>query len=112
MDRLSDLQEEVDRRVRAAGGYFKEMTNLARLLEEAGEMAAIYARTRGELRPKEGDETSPEALSAEMGDLLFVLCCLANQAGVSLTSALSDSIAKFLNRDQARHSRLQDDRES
>ncbi|MCE9597614.1 MAG: hypothetical protein K8S54_06560 [Spirochaetia bacterium] len=109
---MSSLQRDVDRYVTEAGGYFGELTNLARLLEEAGEIAAIYARTRGELKPKATDDVSAAALESEMGDLLFVLCCLANQAGIDLDRALLGSIAKFRHRDKGRHSHLQEGSEA
>lgn len=109
---LNDLQRSVDRYVKQAGGYFGDLTNLARLLEEAGEIAAIYARTRGDLKPKATDDVSADALESEMGDLLFVLCCLANQAGIDLEKALGRSIAKFNERDRDRHSHLREGGES
>lgn len=79
------------------------MTNLGRLVEEVGELARIYNRTRGELKPKEGDDVSDAALQSEMGDVLFVLICLANQAQIDLSQALSQVLAKVETRDRTRH---------
>ncbi len=101
---LAELQARVDRYIRATGkGYFDELTNLARLTEETGELARIYARTRGQLKPKVDDDVSPAALRREMGDLLFVLICLANQADVDLGAAVDEVIAKYATRDARRH---------
>lgn len=101
---LPELQVRVDRYIRATGkGYFDELTNLARLAEETGELARIYARTRGQLKPKASDDVSPAALRREMGDLLFVLICLANQADVDLGAALEEVLAKYERRDAGRH---------
>lgn len=101
---LAELQSRVDRYIRATGkGYFDELTNLARLTEETGELARIYARTRGQLKPKTSDDVSPTALRREMGDLLFVLICLANQADVDLGAAVEEVLRKYDERDAGRH---------
>lgn len=101
---LAELQAAADRYIRATGkGYFDELTNLARLAEETGELARIYARTRGQLKPKTSDDVSPAALRREMGDLLFVLICLANQANIDLGGAVEEVIGKYAQRDAGRH---------
>ncbi|MBE7440805.1 MAG: nucleotide pyrophosphohydrolase [Spirochaetales bacterium] len=100
---LAEAQRQVDNYIQGtAAGYFPEIVNLARLMEEVGEMARIYCR-RGPLRPRPGDDISPEALKEEMGDTLFVLLCLANQAGIDLDEALDTVLAKFQIRDKDRH---------
>ncbi len=101
---LADAQAQVDQWIVSTGkGYFPEMTNLGRLVEEVGELARIYNRTRGELKPKPGDDVSPEALQEEMGDVLFVLICLANQAQIDLSTALRGVLSKIATRDRTRH---------
>lgn len=101
---ISTAQRLVDDWIRSTGkGYFSELTNLARLVEETGELARIYARTRGELKAKASDRVDDQALREEMGDLLFVLMCLANQAGVDLGDALNEVLAKYRVRDKDRH---------
>ena len=96
---LADAQKRVDDWIQGAGGYYSELTNLARLFEESGELARIYARTRGELKPKDGEDLSRAALTSEMGDVLFVLICLANQADIDLGQALESVLDKYTRRD-------------
>ena len=97
---LRDAQRVVDEWIRSTGkGYFAPLTNLARLTEEVGELARIYARRHGELKPKSSDDVSPEALAEEMGDILFVLLCLANQEEVDLDEALRGVMTKITERD-------------
>ena len=91
---LDELQKDVDAHIHAAGGYFGVLTNLARLQEEAGEVAHILARTDGELRTRPGQRVDREALVAELGDLLFITAVLANQKGVRLEDAALFALAK------------------
>ena len=81
--------------------YFSELTNLAVLVEEVGELARLLARTYGDQSFKKSDEGKD--LGDEMADILFVLFCLANQTGVNLTEALERNLAKKTNRDSERH---------
>ena len=80
--------------------YFNELTNMAILTEEVGELARIMARRYGEQSFKEGENQDP---AEEMADVLWVLICLANQTGVDLTKALEASFDKKTNRDKDRH---------
>ncbi len=99
---IREAQEMVDRWIRTTGvRYFSELTNLAVLTEEVGELARIMARTYGDqsFKPSEvGRE-----LADEMADVLWVLICLANQTGVDLTAAFHKNIDKKTRRDAARH---------
>ena len=99
---LSEIQEQVDKWIRRYGlRYFDVLTNMVILTEEIGELARIIARKYGMQSYKEG--VSPKNLSEEMGDVLWVICCLANQTGVSLEEAFRDSLQKKSNRDALRH---------
>lgn len=99
---VRDLQATVDRWIHTWGvRYFSEMTNLAVLMEEVGELARIMARTYGEQSAKEGEAASD--LADEIADVLFVLVCLANQTGVDLESAISKNLHKKTVRDHLRH---------
>jgi NTP pyrophosphatase (non-canonical NTP hydrolase) len=99
---LRDAQSTVDEWIRSMGvRYFSELTNLAQLVEEVGELARIFSRTYGDQSFKAGE--GPEGLADEMADVLFVLICLANQTGVDLSDALGDNIRKKTNRDATRH---------
>jgi len=96
------LQATVDRWINTYGvRYFSEMTNLAVLVEEVGEVARIMARTYGEQSVKGKQETSD--LGDELADVLFVLVCIANQTGVDLTAALNRNLDKKADRDARRH---------
>ena len=95
------LQETVDDWIgEIGGGYFSELTNMALLTEEVGELARIIARKYGDQIAKEGD--MKHALAEELADVLWVVVCLANQTGTDLTDALAASIEKKSKRDKAR----------
>lgn len=96
---FEEAQAAVDRWILSNGGYFDTSVNLARLLEEAGELSHDLLRLSGRLKPAPGDAVS----SAEFGDVLFVLCALANQHNVSLSDSLKESLKKFQSRDTGRH---------
>lgn len=81
--------------------YFNELTNMAILTEEVGEVARVIARKYGEQSFKAQEESI--SLADELADVLFVVICLANQTGVDLTDALNKNIAKKTNRDKNRH---------
>lgn len=99
---IEEAQKTVDAWIKQVGvRYFNELTNLALLTEEVGELARIIARTYGEQSPKSGE--TQQHLSEELADILFVLICLANQTGVDLTKALEASLAKKTARDSDRH---------
>ena len=99
---IESAQETVDKWINDIGvRYFNELTNMALLTEEVGELARIIARTFGEQSFKESDKDRD--LSEEMADVLFVLICLANQTGVNLTEALQKSLDKKTKRDKDRH---------
>lgn len=99
---LKNAQEQVDNWIRTVGvRYFSELTNLAQLMEEVGEMARIISRTYGEQSFKPSDQNKD--LADEMADVLFVLICLANQTGVDLTQALQKNLGKKNQRDHERH---------
>ena len=98
---IKEAQATVDRWIKEYGvRYFSELTNMACLTEEVGELARIMARRYGDQSFKEGESHDP---SEEMADILWVLICLANQTGVDLTEALKKSIEKKINRDKLRH---------
>ncbi len=98
---LRDAQRMVDEWIRTVGvRYFGELTNMACLTEEVGELARIMARTYGDQSFKQGESHD---LGEEMADVLWVLICLANQTGVDLTDALRTSLAKKTKRDAERH---------
>lgn len=98
---LSELQKRVDTWIREYGvRYFSELTNMAILTEEVGELARVMARKYGNQSFKAGET---ENLADEMADVLWVLVCLANQTGVNLTEALEANFAKKTARDKERH---------
>lgn len=98
---LQEAQESVDHWIKTIGvRYFNELTNMACLTEEVGELARVIARQYGEQSFKEGEKAN---LSEEMADVLWVLICLANQTGVNLTEAFLKTIEKKTKRDANRH---------
>lgn len=98
---IKEAQEKVDDWIKEYGvRYFNEMTNMAILTEEVGEVARIMARTYGEQSFKEGDK---KELGDELADVLWVLICIANQTGVDLTKALQKNFEKKTKRDNTRH---------
>ncbi len=99
---LNEAQEQVDQWINTTGvRYFSELTNLAILTEEVGEVARIIARKYGEQSFKNKEEE--HNLGDELADVLFVLICLANQTGVNLDEALAQNLVKKQVRDQDRH---------
>jgi len=99
---LQEVQSTVDHWIKSYGlRYFNELTNMALLMEEVGELARLMARQYGEqsFKPSETDKD----LSEEMADILFVLVCLANQTGVDLTKAFEKTLVKKTERDRDRH---------
>lgn len=100
--RLQEAQRLIDEWIRTHGvRYFSELTNMAILTEEVGEVARIIARTYGEQSFKESDRKAE--LADELADVLWVLLCLANQTGVDMEEALKRNIAKKSKRDATRH---------
>ncbi len=98
---IKEAQLIVDQWIRQYGvRYFSELTNMACLTEEVGELARVMARKYGDQSFKEGEPTDP---ADEMADVLWVLLCLANQTGVDLTEALRKNIEKKTRRDKTRH---------
>ncbi len=99
---LSQAQDKVDTWIKTYGvRYFSELTNMAVLTEEVGELARIMARTFGDQSFKKSDLKSN--LADEMADVLWVLICLANQTGVNLTDAFENTMKKKTQRDKERH---------
>ncbi len=99
---IREAQAKVDAWIKQYGvRYFSELTNMAILTEEVGELASIMARKYGDQSFKDNEERS--SLAEEMADVLWVLICLANQTGVDLTKALEESFIKKSKRDAARH---------
>jgi len=99
---IQEAQIQVDEWIKKYGvRYFSELTNLAVLTEEVGELARIMSRRYGDQSEKESDKNLD--LADEMADILWVLLCLANQTGVDLTRAFEDNILKKTERDHSRH---------
>jgi NTP pyrophosphatase (non-canonical NTP hydrolase) len=99
---IQNAQQQVDQWIKTVGvRYFSELTNMAILTEEVGEMARIMARQYGDQSYKESDKD--QNLADEMADVLWVLICLANQTGIDLTAALQKNFEKKNIRDAERH---------
>lgn len=99
---LKNAQQQVDEWIKTVGvRYFNELTNMAMLTEEVGEVARIIARRYGEQSEKESDKGKD--LGDELADVLFVLVCLANQTGVDLEKAFLKNLEKKTGRDKERH---------
>ncbi|MCZ8237295.1 MAG: nucleotide pyrophosphohydrolase [Leptospiraceae bacterium] len=99
---IQEAQDKVDEYIRNIGvRYFSELTNLAILMEEVGELSRHFSRKFGDQSYKNGE--NPDDFKKEFGDILFVLICLANQTGVSLTEVLESTLNKNSNRDKDRH---------
>ena len=99
---LNTLQKKVDDWIKKYGiRYFDELTNMAQLTEEVGEVARIISRTYGEQSIKENEELND--LSEELADVLFVLLCLANQTGIDLEKSFEKKLKKKSQRDKKRH---------
>ena len=98
---IEEAQKAVDEWIKTYGvRYFSELTNMAVLTEEVGELARVMARKYGDQSFKKGKKDNMEE---EMADVLWVLICLANQTGVDLTEAFRKTIEKKTNRDKERH---------
>ena len=99
---IQEAQQTIDEWIKTTGVcYFNELTNMAMLTEEVGEVARIIARRYGEQSEKESDKN--KNLGDELADVFFVLLCLANQTGVDLTDALNKNLDKKTVRDADRH---------
>lgn len=103
---INDMQKAVDQWIKTiGGGYFSELTNMALLTEETGELARIIARVYGDQVPKPGDLSDPKAnLTEEIADVLWVLTCIANQTGIDLQQAFDATLRKKTRRDARRFS--------
>ena len=98
---LEEAQQQVDTWIRTYGvRYFSELTNMAVLTEEVGELARVMARRYGDQSFKAGEKDN---LEEELADVLWVLFCIANQTGVSLTDAFAKTLQKKTDRDRTRH---------
>lgn len=99
---IRECQTMIDRWIQTVGvRYFSELTNLAQLVEEVGEVARIMSRTFGDQSFKKSDEQYH--LADELADVFFVLICIANQTHIDLTEAIKGNIARKTRRDQKRH---------
>ncbi|MEZ5037021.1 MAG: nucleotide pyrophosphohydrolase [Chitinophagales bacterium] len=99
---IQEAQNQIDQWVKTYGvRYFSELTNMAILTEEVGEVARIIARQYGEQSFKTSEKD--KNLADELADVLFVIMCLANQTGINLTEALQKNLAKKTQRDAERH---------
>ena len=103
---IQEAQQTVDQWIKDIGiRYYNELTNMAILTEEVGEVARLMARIYGEqsFKRKEDELQAKNKLGEEMADVLFVLICLANQSGIDLTEALKQNLTKKSIRDKERH---------
>lgn len=101
---IEEAQRKIDEWIHAYGvRYFNELTNMAILTEEVGEVARIMARRFGEQSFKSGE--TPDALADELADVLWVVLCIANQTGIDMTKAFETNLAKKTLRDGSRHIR-------
>lgn len=103
---IKEYQETVDNWINTIGvRYFSELTNLAQLVEEVGELARIMSRVYGEQSFKNNEEKNGASknLDDELADILFVVTCIANQTGVDLTQAVKKNLEKKTHRDKDRH---------
>src|ERR1043165_6552001 len=99
---LQEAQQNIDQWIKTTGvRYFSELTNMAILTEEVGEVARLMSRTYGDQSFKKSDLN--KELADELADVLFVLICIANQTGVDLSAALEKNLDKKTKRDQSRH---------
>lgn len=99
---LPELQQKVDDWIKEHGvRYFDELTNMAMLTEEVGEVARVIARRYGEQSEKESDKNKD--LGEELADVLFVVLCIANQTGIDLNKAFNKNMAQKSKRDHDRH---------
>lgn len=99
---IQEAQHKIDEWIKTHGvRYFNELTNMAILTEEVGEVARIMSRRYGEQSEKESDKA--KKLDDELADVLFVLICIANQTGVNLEKALEENLKKKTTRDSERH---------
>jgi len=98
---IEQAQKTVDNWIKEYGvRYFNELTNMAILTEEVGEVARVIAREYGEQSSKKSDN---KVLADELADVMFVIICLANQTGINLTEALEKNLQKKTSRDNTRH---------
>lgn len=98
---IEEAQHQVDDWIKTYGvRYFSELTNMAILTEEVGEVARIMARRYGDQSAKEGEKNE---LADELADVLWVLMCIANQTGINLTEAFKNNLEKKTHRDKERH---------
>lgn len=99
---IREAQDTIDRWIKDIGvRYFSELTNLAQLVEEVGELSRIMSRTYGDQSFKESEQDL--SLSDELADIMFVLICIANQTGVDLSLAMKENLIKKTRRDKDRH---------
>ena len=98
---IEEAQKKVDEWIKTYGvRYFSELTNMAILTEEVGEVARIMARSYGDQSAKPGEKTN---LADELADVMWVLICIANQTGIDLTEAFRRNLEKKTTRDKERH---------